>query len=182
MPNESTHMSLPLRLRSVLRVITLCGCFCAGAAHADIYSELNTLNLQGQSQAAIEKADAYLEGNPRDPQVRFLKGIAQSQAGAADAAIETFQRLVEEYPELPEPYNNLAVIYAGQNQLDKARGALEIAVRNNPNYAIAHENLGDIYARLAHNAYSRSLQLQSRNQALSLKLSTLTSILQPQQP
>jgi hypothetical protein len=33
----------------------------------------------------------------------------------------------------------------------------EAAVRNNPNYAVAHENLGDIYARLAYQSYAQSL-------------------------
>ena len=111
--------------------------------------------------------------------MRFLKGVAQSQAGDLTAATATFEALIEEYPELPEPYNNLAVIYASQSQLDKARNALEMAVRNNPNYAVAHENLGDIYARLAHDAYQRSLQLHGNNRALQLKLSTLTEMLQP---
>lgn len=111
--------------------------------------------------------------------MRFLKGVAQANAGQTEAAIATFVLLTEEYPELPEPYNNLAVIYASQQQLDKARSALEIAVRNNPNYPVAHENLGDIYARLAHDAYARSLKLNGSNRALKLKLDSLTSLLQP---
>lgn len=172
-------MSFYLRPRSMLRLVALSGCLLAGAAQADIYTDVSGLAKSGKSTEAIAKADQYLATNPRDPQMRFLKGVAQSQAGDLDAATATFQALIEEYPELPEPYNNLAVIYASQNQLDKARGALEMAVRNNPNYAVAHENLGDIYARLAHDAYNRSLQLNGNNRPLKLKLSTLTGMLQP---
>ncbi len=58
-----------------------------------------------------------------------------------------FTKLSEDYPELPEPYNNLAVLYAQQKQYDKARTALEMAIRTHPSYAIAYENLGDIYAK-----------------------------------
>ena len=178
-------MSLQLRTPSIVRLLAFSACWIAGVAHADIYGELAALTRAGNPEQAIAQADAYLTSNPRDPQVRFLKGVAQSRAGDTQAATETFERLVEEYPELPEPYNNLAVIFAAQNQLDKARGALEMAVRNNPNYALAHENLGDIYARLAHNAYQHSLQLQpaaTQQRGLSLKLSTLAAMLQPAQP
>ena len=59
------------------------------------------------------------------------------------------------------------------------RNALEMAVRNNPNYAVAHENLGDIYTRLAQQSYTRSLQLSGNNAPLKLKLSTLGGVLQP---
>ncbi|MBB2775814.1 UNVERIFIED_ORG: tetratricopeptide (TPR) repeat protein [Comamonas terrigena] len=172
-------MSLVLRTRPLLRLLALSGLLLTGAAHADVYGDVSSLAKSGKTAEAIAKADQYLGNNPRDPQMRFLKGVAQSQAGDLTAATATFEALIEEYPELPEPYNNLAVIYASQSQLDKARSALEMAVRNNPNYAVAHENLGDIYARLAHDAYQRSLQLHGNNRALQLKLSTLTEMLQP---
>ncbi|WP_284335711.1 tetratricopeptide repeat protein [Comamonas sp. NoAH] len=172
-------MSPTLRPRSMLCLMALSGFLVAGAAHADMYGDVSELAKSGKTTEAIAKAEQYLSTNPRDPQMRFLKGVAQSKAGDMDAATATFQALVEEYPELPEPYNNLAVIYANQNQLDKARGALEMAVRNNPNYAVAHENLGDIYARLAHDAYNQSLKLNGNNRPLKLKLTTLTEMLQP---
>ena len=172
-------MSSSLRPRSILRLLALSGFLTVGAAQADMYGDVSALAKSGKSAEAIAKADQYLATNPRDPQMRFLKGVAQSKAGDLNAATTTFQTLIEEYPELPEPYNNLAVIYASQNQLDKARGALEMAVRNNPEYAVAHENLGDIYARLAHNAYNQSLKLNGSNRPLQLKLSTLTEMLQP---
>lgn len=163
----------------MLCLMALSGFLVAGAAQADMYGDVSELAKSGKTTEAIAKAEQYLSTNPRDPQMRFLKGVAQSKAGDMDAATATFQALVEEYPELPEPYNNLAVIYANQNQLDKARGALEMAVRNNPNYAVAHENLGDIYARLAHDAYNQSLKLNGNNRPLKLKLTTLTEMLQP---
>lgn len=172
-------MSLVLRTRPLLRLLALSGLLLTGTVHADVYGDVSSLAKSGKTAEAIAKADQYLGSNPRDPQMRFLKGVAQSQAGDLTAATATFEALIEEYPELPEPYNNLAVIYASQSQLDKARNALEMAVRNNPNYAVAHENLGDIYARLAHDAYQRSLQLHGNNGALQLKLSTLTEMLQP---
>ena len=138
------------------------------SAQADAHSDVAALIQQGKTTEAIAQAQSYLAQNARDPQMRFLQGSAQSAAGDTQAAITTFTLLTQEYPELPEPYNNLAVLYANQNQLDKARTALEMAIRTNPSYATAHENLGDIYAKLASQAYNKALQLDAAN-ATSVK-------------
>lgn len=178
---ESTYsMFMRCSPSSALRALAVAALLAAGgAAQADDYSDVAKLVRDGKTADAIAKADKYLVSNQRDPQMRFLKGTAQAAAGQSEEAIATFTLLTEEYPELPEPYNNLAVIYASQNRLDQARNALEMAVRNNPNYAVAHENLGDIYTRLAQQSYTRSLQLNGNNAALKLKLSTLGGVLQP---
>lgn len=143
---------------------------------ADDYSEVGALLRSGKAAEAISRADQFLVGKPKDPQMRFFKGVALAEMGRATEAITTFTRLTEDYPELPEPYNNLAVIYASQSQFDKARAALEMAIRTNPSYATAHENLGDIYARLASQAYSKALQLDSSNTAVQPKLALIRDI------
>jgi tetratricopeptide (TPR) repeat protein len=101
--------------------------------------------------------------------MRFLKGVIQTEGGKHSDAIATFSKLTEEFPELPAPYNNLAVLYAGQSQFDKARAALEMAIRTNPSYATANENLGDVYAKLASQSYSKALQLDSGNPPVAPK-------------
>lgn len=143
---------------------------------ADEYADVNQLLRSGRFTEALTKADQYLAGKPKDPQMRFLKGVVLTEAGRANEAIATFQKLTEDYPELPEPYNNLAVLYAGQAQFDKARAALEMAIRTNPSYATAHENLGDVYAKLASQAYSRALQLDSNNTAVQPKLALIREL------
>jgi tetratricopeptide (TPR) repeat protein len=87
--------------------------------------------------------------------------------------------LTEDYPELPEPYNNLGVLYASQNQIDKARSAFEMAIRTNPTYSTAHENLGDVYAKLSSNAYNKALQLEGNNSALTPKLALIRQLVNP---
>lgn len=167
-------------LSRALRLLTLATVLSTGAAHADDYAQVNQLLRSGKSTEALARAESYLAGNARDPQMRFLKGVAQSDAGQQEAAVATLQQLVQDYPELAEPYNNLAVIYAGQGDLDKARSALEQAVRNNPAYGVAHENLGDIYLRLAYQAYVRAQNADPRAAAtVRPKLIQLRGLLQP---
>ena len=146
---------------------------------ADDYGDVSRLTRSGQLAEAIARADAYLEAKPRDPQMRFLKGVAQAEANRKADAIATFTGLTQEYPELPEPYNNLAVLYAGQGEFDKARAALESAIRANPGYATAHENLGDVYAQLAGRSYARAQQLDARNTTSQPKLALIRQLLAP---
>jgi tetratricopeptide (TPR) repeat protein len=145
-------------------------------AQTDDYAEVNRLVRSGQLNEALAKADQYLSGKPRDPQMRFLKGVIQTESGRSNDAIATFLKLTEEFPELPEPYNNLAVLYASQSQFDKARVALEMAIRTNPSYATAHENLGDVYAKLASQAYSKALQLDGSNTGVTPKLNLIRNL------
>ena len=162
-----------------IQCLVLATALTLSAAHADDYGDVGKLMRSGKLAEAMVKADAYLSTNPRDPQMRFLKGVIQRDTGKQAEAIATFTKLSEDYPELPEPYNNLAVLYAGQSQFDKARAALEMAVRTNPNYATAHENLGDVYAKLASQAYSKALQLDSANTALPPKLALIRELFKP---
>jgi len=161
-----------------VRLLALAGAMLAWStfAWADEYGDVGQLIRSGQLPAAIAKADQYLAAKPRDPQMRFLKGVAQTDAGRTADAIATFTALNQDYPELPEPYNNLAVIYAGQSQFDKARAALETAVHANPNYAIAYENLGDVYAKLAAQSYARAQQLDTANAGVAPKLALIRQL------
>jgi tetratricopeptide (TPR) repeat protein len=148
-------------------------------AQADEYGDVTQLLRSGKHAEALTKADQYLAGKPKDPQMRFIKGVIQSESGKPNDAIATFNTLTQEYPELPEPYNNLAVLYASQNQYDKARTALEMAIKTNPSYATAHENLGDVYAKLASQAYSKALQLDNSNTAIQPKLALIRELFAP---
>jgi tetratricopeptide (TPR) repeat protein len=159
-------------------ISVLAACFVANA-YADEYGDVMQLMRQGKHADALAKADQYLSGKPKDAQMRFLKGVIQRDAGKSSDAIATFTKLTEDYPELPEPYNNLAVLYASQSQFDKARAALEMAIRTNPSYATAHENLGDVYAKLASQAYNKALQLDSANTAVPPKLALIRELFNP---
>jgi tetratricopeptide (TPR) repeat protein len=166
-------------LFTALRLLTLVAACSVTATHADEYGDVSQLLRVGKFSEALSKADGYLATKPRDPQMRFLKGVIQRNSGKQAEAIATFTKLTEDYPELPEPYNNLAVLYAGQNQFDKARAALEMAIRTNPSYATAHENLGDVYARLASEAYNKALLLDGANPAVQPKLALIRELFKP---
>jgi len=149
----------------------------AAPAFADNLPDVQRLIKQGQYPQAMEKVDAYLSSRPKDAQGRFLKGLIYTEMNKPADAIAVFTKLSEDYPELPEPYNNLAVLYAQQKQYDKARTALEMAIRTHPSYAIAYENLGDVYAKLASQAYDKALQLDNSNSTTQNKLALIRDLI-----
>jgi len=140
------------------------------------YEDASKLFKQGNYAGAMEKVDALIAANSRDARARFLKGLILTEQNKPAEAIKVFTALTEDYPELPEPYNNLAVLYASQGQYDKARSALEMAIRTHPSYAIAHENLGDVYAKMASEAYDKALQLDRSNAAAQTKLAMIKDL------
>lgn len=148
----------------------------SGAVRADDYQDAARLHKQGKHSAALEKVDAVLAATPKDARARFLKGLILTEQGKPQEAIKVFNALTDDYPELPEPYNNLAVLYAAQGQYEHARKALEMAIRTHPSYAIAHENLGDVYAKMASEAYDKALQLDRSNKTAQTKLSLIREL------
>jgi len=110
-----------------------------------------------QWREAADLVEFNLGKRPRDPQWRFLQGVIAAQMGRIAEAVIVFELLTEDFPELAEPYNNLAALYVEQNDLHKARLLLERAILNRPDYGLAHENLADIYTRLASRSYQQAI-------------------------
>ncbi len=109
--------------------------------------------------------------------MRFRRGVTLSMLDRKAEALQVFQKLVEDHPEMPAPYNNLAVLYGSQGDYDKARAALVAAIRTNPQYATAYQNLGDVYAQLASQAYSKALQLDKTDTTVPPKLVLLRELM-----
>jgi len=145
-------------------------------AQSDDYQEAAKLFRAGQQAQALERVDNFLKTNPKDARARFLKGLIFTEQDNPADAIKIFTGLTQDYPELPEPYNNLAVLYAQQGQYDKARTALEMAIRTNPIFATAYDNLGDVYAKMASQAYDKALQLDKSNTAAQTKLEMIKEL------
>lgn len=165
-------MNLSIR-RIALVAVLLAG---GSSAFADPADDAKALIARGQYGEALGKLDQHLAKNPQDAGARFSRGLALVKLNRNSEAIKAFADLTRDFPQLPEPYNNLAVIYAQQGDYDKARDALQAALATHPSYATAHENLGDIYAALAGAAYNRALLLDQNNQGVRNKLNLISQL------
>jgi tetratricopeptide (TPR) repeat protein len=146
-------------------------------AAADELGDVMRLREQGQAAAAIAKADQFLAAQPRDAQMRFARASLLVDLKRNAEAVAALESLTQDYPDLAEPYNNLAVLYASSGEYPKARAALEQALQLRPAYATAYENLGDIYAALAASAYASALKADPALRAAQGKLSTVRQAL-----
>ena len=171
------RISIRSRLAGGLAAALLGATTLAWAVPADDLREAQKLYGQGKSQPALDKVEVFLRAQPNDAQGRLLKGILLTELKRHADALQVFAALTEDFPELPEPYNNLAVLYAQQGHYEKAKSALELAIQTHPSFTTAHENLGDVYAQLASRAYDRAMQLDKNNTTARAKLALIKDIL-----
>jgi colicin import membrane protein len=163
----------------VLLCVALSWAPAARSATNEELNEVNRLHQSGSSAQALELADRWLATRPKDAQLRFAKGVILAETQRSSEAVDVFQQLTQDFPELAEPYNNLAAVHASRGEYDAARTALEQALRSNPAYATAQENLGDIYALLASRAYAKALALEPGNNLVATKLGLVKDLLGP---
>jgi Flp pilus assembly protein TadD len=139
-------------------------------AQVDNLREARAALRTGDAAGALAAVDKHLAAKPQDADARFLRGVILTELARPDEAFQAFVVLTQDFPELPEPYNNLAVLYAARGEYERARANLEMAIRAKPDYATAYENLGDIYARLSSQAYEKAAQFDARNRNAAAKL------------
>jgi tetratricopeptide (TPR) repeat protein len=141
------------------------------------HNDVRKLLRQAKYSQALLLVNKALATNPRDPQMRFWQGFIFEQLGQPDMALQVYLDLTREYPELAEPFNNLGVLYAAKGDYPNAKAALDNALRANPNYAAAHENMGDLLVNMARQSYERSLMVDPKQRAPAQKIERLTPLL-----
>ncbi len=133
-----------------------------------------------QFQDAVNLIDRQLKTNPRNVQIRFVKARLQIEMRKFTDAKKTLVEITQQFPELPEPYNNLAAIAANQGNWIEARDYLELALKLRPTYAIAAANLGEIYIRLGAQAYENAAKgAQTNQRQYTLRAKALLDVLKP---
>ena len=122
----------------------------AATLHAAEFSpRVDQLLKAGHPAQALELADLGLEKNPRSAQLRFSRTVALERLGRTEEAAKALRSLIAEYPEIPEPYNNLAVIEAGMGSLEEAVKLLDRALllESQPLQSASRKNRGDVIPR-----------------------------------
>jgi len=128
----------------------------ATAPRAQDAHAIDKLFRGGDTALAMQRVDEAIAEKPRNAALRFQRAVMLTELQRTNDAVDALNRLIEDFPDLPEPYNNLAVLLAAQGRIDRARELLETALRHDPGYAVAHENLGDVFIRLAQREFDRA--------------------------
>jgi Flp pilus assembly protein TadD len=143
---------LSLRLRFAHAAVTgllLLSCSAWVQANSEANSEVNALLTQGDFSAALARVDKALSANPRDASLRFVRGVVLMDMQRSSEAMAVFEALSQDFPELPDPFNNMALLHVRAQRLDAARLSLETALRNDPQHRTARANLGLVHLMLA---------------------------------
>jgi Flp pilus assembly protein TadD len=165
-----------------LRLLILC-LACLGAllscvpAAADEVSEVRALIARGDLPGALARADEAAKADPRDAQARFLRGVVLMNMHRDDEAMEVFVQLTQDYPELPDPYNNMALLNVRAGRLELARQALETALRDDPTHREARINLGQVHLMLAVQAWEKAASTGPVDADLQRKLASAKALL-----
>ena len=169
----------PLRLAPLLLTLLLC----SGLARGGELESAQKQWLAGQRPLAVATLEQALKQNPDELKLRFALGVMKMELGEQPAALAIFTALNQDFPDLADPLNNLAVIHAADGDLDLARVELEQALRLQPEHPQAQENMGDVLLRLAARAYQRAqAALLSPSDALAVKLRRTEAVFQPSSP
>lgn len=138
------------------------------------HHHVQRLLRQAKYAQALVFVNNALTTNPRDPQMRFWQGFIYEQLGQPDMATQVYLELTREHPELAEPFNNLGVLYAAKGDYPSAREALDQALRANPHYATALENMGDLLTHMARQSYARALTIEAKRSGVAQKIERLS--------
>ena len=144
------------------RVLPILLCFGSSLTWANDSAEIEELIRKKQWTQAQQKLQLAIKQNGPtanstvSPQFRFMHSQILAGQGQVGKALQELQALIQDFPELPEPYNNLGVLLAAQGQYDEALTALTSAIQARPHYKIALQNLGDLYSAMAQQAYAQA--------------------------
>lgn len=164
-------------MRLILPSLALLFALAAAPAFATDLASAQRLWLAGQKTQAVELVEQALTRAPDDLQLRFALGVMRMELGEPAKAQTIFTRLTQDFPDLADPFNNLAVLHAAAGDLDAAHTALEHALRLQPEHAQAQENLGDVLVRLALRAYQRAQKAAiAPSEALAGKINRTLSL------
>ncbi|MCP4334459.1 MAG: tetratricopeptide repeat protein [Gammaproteobacteria bacterium] len=119
--------------------------------------QLQLLVEQKKFVKAVNEGNDILQQDPTDARARFLTAYSYQMTAITDKAISLYQGLIRDHPTLPEPRNNLAMIYLEQGDYDRASQMLVSAINTRIGYAIAYANLSQVYKSIASEAYRRAI-------------------------
>jgi len=156
----------------------LCINVCSAQTSPPSIDSARILFKQGNDTAALSQLKQLIASDASQYQAWFLQGMIQTRQHQLDAAIASFQQVIQLQPKLAAPYNNLAVIYNEIGDYHAAVKALETSLALNPNYMTAQENIGDLYVKLAADAYKQALK-HDNNPILRQRYEYLLRIHQP---
>ncbi len=149
-----------------------------GLVSAESITQLKDELEKKQYATAAVTGLSLLDKQPENLQLQFFTALALQNNNQHQLAIQHYQQIIKAHPELPEPRNNLAIIYLQQGLHDKAVDLLIASLQTHPAYATVWQNLSTLYKGLASEAYRKALseEKNTRSVVYKIELTELNSL------
>ncbi len=184
MPLLARPLRWPTRLRSLRRPALAAGALLLALAGSPglaqpVADQVQRLLDAGRLDEALGRAEQALAAAPGDARTRFVHAVVLMELGRDTEAMAAFVQLSQEFPELPDPLNNIALLEVRAGRLDAARLALESALRNDPGHRTARANLAEVHLMLAAAAWERLAQDAPLEPRLARRLEAVRALIGP---
>jgi tetratricopeptide (TPR) repeat protein len=158
--------------------ITIFSLYAGQIFAAGIIQNLQLLIDQELYGQAARDGEQLLVSHSGHPDIEFLTAYAYQMNQQNREAAKHYKNLIRRHPDLPEPRNNLAIIYLSDGDYDRASNLLVNAINTHHSYATAYANLSSIYTGIASEAYRRALSESNEpvNYANKIELTALAAL------
>ena len=140
------------------------------------YAQAQSMAENGNPRGALKQLEARLSTRPDDSRAAYLKGLVLMQLGRSEEAERWYKMMQANFPDLPQPGNALAVIYAGRGDLPAAEAALRALLEKHPDHTSARVNLARLYVQMAQAEYEKALKDTPDNAMIARKLEALKAM------
>ena len=140
------------------------------------YAQAQSMAENGNPRGALKQLETRLSTHPEDSRAAYLKGLVLMQLGRGDEAERWYKMMQANFPDLPQPGNALAVIYAGRGDLPAAEAALRALLEKHPDHTSARVNLARLYVQMAQAEYEKALKDTPDNAMIARKLEALKAM------
>lgn len=140
------------------------------------YAQAQSMAENGNPRGALRQLESRLATNPQDSRAAYLKGLVLMQLGRGEEAERWYKMMQANFPDLPQPGNALAVIYAGRGDLPAAELALRDVLLKHPEHNSARVNLARLYVQMAQAEYEKALKATPDNAMIARKLEALKAM------
>ncbi len=116
-------------------------------------------NESGATKQALTQPDSQPERStpPAEAIDKFNNGLTLMTQGRPDEAITVYEGLIKVFPQFPQPYNNLASVFASLGNLERAESLLRQGLELDDQYRLLRKNLGSLLIHRASRIYRQAI-------------------------
>ena len=116
-------------------------------------------NESGATKQPLTQSDSQSERPTPSAEAidRFNHGLTLITQGRSDEAITVYEGLIKAFPQFPQPYNNLASVFASLGNLERAESLLRQGLELDDRYRLFRKNLGSLLIHRASRIYREAI-------------------------